>query len=168
MEGNAITVKIGAETDGIQQSLKKVEASLGRLESSGKQASKGFDTSFSSIAKAGGIAGLAVGAGMAAISAATAAAQKVVAGFSDALDLGGRLNDLSSRTGETAGNLLILERAFQNTGVGADKVGPSINRLQKFIEEAGDASSEQGKTLDALGIKYQDLAGKTQIGRAHV
>ena len=158
MEGNAITVKIGAETDGIEQSLKKVQASLGRLESSTSQASKVFDISFGKMAGA-------VATGQAAFelfkNAASSAFSFVADGAKQAIELGGRLTDLSTRTGESAGNLLVLERAFQNTGVGADKVGPTINKLQKNIEEASVAGSEQAQTFEALGLKYKDIAGKT-------
>jgi hypothetical protein len=55
----------------------------------------------------------------------------------------------------------VLERAFDNTGVGADKVGATINRLQKFITTAGDESSKQAEVMARLGISMQDLQGKT-------
>jgi hypothetical protein len=110
----------------------------------------------------------AVAAGQAAVNIATAAigaAFNAVKGsideFGAALDLGGRLSDLSERTGETAGNLLLLERAFDNSGVGADKVGQSINKLQKFIEDAGTGAAPQIEVMGRLGITLEELAGKT-------
>jgi hypothetical protein len=75
--------------------------------------------------------------------------------------MGGRLEDLSSRTGETAGNLLLLERAFDNSGVGADKVGTSINKLQKFMSDANNGTTKNIEVLDRLGISYSTLAQLT-------
>lgn len=156
-----ITVTLGAKDEGLSQSLKSATSTLEDFKSKGDGASKGFDLSFGKIGLAAGVAGAAVKAGMMAVEAATAAAAAVVDGFGQAIDLGGQLNDLSSRTGETAGNLLVLQRAFENSGVGADKVGTSINKLQKFMSEAAAGGGEQMATMDALGISMSDLAGKT-------
>ena len=149
-----ITVTLGAKDEGLSSSLSGIR-------SQAAETSKGFDLSFGKIAGAAAIAGAAVKVGMLAIEAATAGARAVVDGFGDAIDLGGKLNDLSSRTGESAGNLLVLQRAFENTGVGADKVGTSVNKLQKFMTDAAAGGAEQGATLDALGVSMSDLAGKT-------
>jgi len=149
-----ITVTLGAKDEGLS-------SSLSGLRNQADETSKGFDMSFGKIGIAAGVAGAAVKVGMMAIEAATAAASAVMAGFTDAIDLGGKLNDLSSRTGESAGNLLILQRAFENTGVGADKVGTSVNKLQKFMAEAANGGADQAATLDALGVSMSDLAGKT-------
>jgi len=100
---------------------------------------------------------------LAGFAAGFVAVQAVVGAFKDAIDMGGQLNDLSARTGETAGNLMILQRAFENAGVGADSVGQQLNKLQRFMYEARDASSEQGKTLVTLGLTYDELRGKAPI-----
>ena len=160
-EGSAITVKIGAETDGIEQGIRNIQQSISKLGSKADEASKGFDLSFGKIGAAAAVAGAAVKVGMMAVEAATAGARAVVDGFGQAIDLGGKLNDLSSRTGESAGNLLVLQRAFENTGVSGDKVGTSINKLQKFMAEAAAGGADQTATLNALGLSMSDLAGKT-------
>jgi hypothetical protein len=163
-----VTVTFGAKDNGVESTIVKIKGSLNNLEKSTQQASGSFDGGFKKMAIAGGAAGLAIGAGMKVIGAATDAARAVVNRFGDALELGGRLNDLSSRTGETAGKLLVLERAFDNTGVGADKVGATINRLQKFITTAGDESSKQAEVMARLGISMQDLQGKTPTEQMQV
>ena len=149
-----ITVTLGAKDEGLS-------SSLSGLRNQADETSKGFGMSFGKIAGAAALAGAAVKVGMLAIEAATAGARAVVDGFGDAIDLGGKLNDLSSRTGESAGNLLVLQRAFENTGVGADKVGTSVNKLQKFMTDAAAGGADQTATLDALGVSMSDLAGKT-------
>jgi hypothetical protein len=113
------------------------------------------------IGIAAGVAGAAFAVGMKVLELAADAARAVVDKFGEALDLGGELNDLSARTGETAGNLLVLQRAFDNSGVGADKVGSAVNKLQKFMDAASDSSSKQAELIGSLGISMADLEGKT-------
>jgi hypothetical protein len=186
-----VTVEFGAKDAGLSQTLKNVQKELAELDTQQKKTAMSADEfqkslsrtkslqnmeeklrsmngeskqtpiSFGKIGVAAGVAGVAVKAGMMAVEAATASARAVVDGFRQAIDLGGALTDLSSRTGETAGNLLVLQRAFENSGIGADAVGQSINKLQKFMAEAAAGSAQQTDTLNALGIAMVDLAGKT-------
>lgn len=156
-----VTVKFGAKDDGVNTTIMKIKGSLENLEAQSKQASAGFDASFKGMAIAGAVAGAGVAAGMKVIDLAADATRTVVQNLSNALDLGGRLSDLSARTGETAGNLLILERAFDNTGIGADKVGTAVNKLQKFIVDAGSGAATQSGVLAQLGLSMSDLAGLT-------
>jgi 2-methylaconitate cis-trans-isomerase PrpF len=50
------------------------------------------------------------------VAAAFLGAQSAVQTFKQAIDVGGQLAELSARTGETAGNLAVLQRAFVNAG----------------------------------------------------
>ena len=193
-----VTVEFGAKDAGLSQTLKNVQKELAELDSQQKKTAMSADEfqrslgrtkslqnmeeklrsmngeakqtpiSFGKIGLAAGVAGAAVKAGMMAVEAATASARAVVDGFRQAIDLGGALNELSSRTGETAGNLLVLQRAFENSGVGADAVGQSINKLQKFMAEAAAGGAQQTDTLNALGISMSDLAGKTPTEQMQV
>lgn len=95
------------------------------------------------------------------IGAAFMAVKKIATDFQAAIDMGGRLNDLASRTGETAGNLMLLERAFQNAGAGADKVGPALNKMQRFMVEAEQRGGEQAETMRRLGLSFESLREKT-------
>lgn len=162
------TVTFAAKDLNLGSTIDKLKKELGATEQAAQNSSKGFDMSFGKIGLAAGVAGAAVKLGMMAVEGATAAARAVVDGFGQAIDLGGQLTDLSSRTGETAGNLLVLQRAFENSGVGADKVGGSINKLQKFMADAAAGGAEQTATLNALGISMSDLAGKTPTEQMQV
>ena len=122
-----------------------------------EDAGKKGKTGFGEIAIGAGIAGAAVKLGTAAIDAAFAAAQKTVQSFGDALNMGGRLAELSDRTGVAVDQLLILERAFQNTGIGADSLGPIINKMQKAIVDAGDGTSKAADAFTKLGIPLSTL-----------
>ena len=120
-----------------------------------------FDAGFAKIATAFTVGNLAAKGFEAIINGVFSAARAVVDGFGDALDLGGRLNELSQRTGETAGNLLVLETAFKNSGLAGDQVGQVINKLQNFMQDAANGGEKQTATMDRLGISMEQLAGKT-------
>ena len=128
-----------------------------------EDAGKKGKTGFGEIAIGAGIAGAAVKIGSKAMELAFDAARQVVQGFSDALDLGGRLSELSTQTGEAAGTLLVLETAFKNSGLEASQVGQVINKLQNFMQDAANGGEKQTKAMSDLGISMSDLAGKTPI-----
>ena len=122
-----------------------------------EDAGKKGKTGFGEIAIGAGIAGAAVKLGTAAIDAAFAVAQKTVQSFGDALNMGGRLAELSDRTGIAVDKVMLLERAFQNTGIGADSLGPIINKMQKAIVDAGDGTSKAADAFTKLGIPLSAL-----------
>ena len=88
-------VNFSAQDAGFTSTVNKVEGSMKSLDQNVKHTSQSVSTSFASMAKAG--AGLAAGFG--AIKAAWGLAQGTVGAFSDALNMGGELNDMSARTG---------------------------------------------------------------------
>jgi hypothetical protein len=120
-----------------------------------------FDAGFAKIAAAFTVGNLAAKGFEAIVSGVFSAARAIVDGFGEALDLGGRLDDLSKRTGETAGNLYILEGAFKEAGLSADQVGTTINKLQNFMQDASNGGERQTATMNKLGISMEQLAGKT-------
>jgi hypothetical protein len=76
--------------------------------------------------------GFAIKAGAVA-AAATAAG--LAAGTKRALDLGGRLSDVSAQTGIAVSDVMKLERAFTEGGLGADVMGSNVARMQKAIAD---------------------------------
>lgn len=105
---------------------------------------------------AGGLASVAkVGAeGFALAGAASIGlAAAMVIGTKNAFDLGAKLYDLQKRTGATAGNLVILQQAFKDAGLEAEDVGPSVNKMQRYIEKAG----QEG--LAKFGIQLKAIKG---------
>ncbi len=156
-----VSVKFGAVDNGLSETIIKIKGSLANLENQTAKTSSGIGSGFKGAALSGAVMGGAIGLAMGAVKIATASASAVVNNFGAALDMGGRLADLSARTGETAGNLTILERAFTNNGMEAEKVGTSINKLQKFMAEASYGGESQTKVMSALGLSMADLDGKT-------
>jgi hypothetical protein len=143
MAGDSIKFNASLNTAAFESGAKK----LGGVAAS---AASGISQHFGKIAMA--VAGIT-----AAFIGVRAAAQS----FNAAIAMGGQLNDLSARTGETAGNLAILQRAFQNAGAGAEAVGPTINRLQRAIVEAGEGSKTYATAFQKLGLDLNDLKTKT-------
>ena len=82
---------------------------------------------------------------------------KVLDTFKQALEIGGKLNELSDQTGISAGKLALLQRAFENSGLQADELGKYVNKMQKFIESAGEAGSASADKLAKLGLTAADL-----------
>ena len=153
----SLDVKFSAKDINFTDTVSKIKKEIEEMDDDVKKTSKGVTSSFGDMVKAG--AALALGFG--AIKAAMGAITGTLDTFKDALDLGGTMKDLSARTGETAGNLLLLRRAFDNSGVGADKVGTSINKLQKFMDDAAQGSEKNITTLARLGLTMADMQGKT-------
>ena len=113
-----------------------------------------------------GISGFAMKA--AGLVTAFVGVQQSLAAFRSGLDMAGRLNDLSKTTGETAGNLAALERAFQNNGMAAEQVGVSLAKMSGFIVDLRSGSESASKAADAMGISLADLAGKSPAQQLQV
>jgi hypothetical protein len=143
MAGEAIRFNASLNTAGFDSGAKS-------LQNLAASASAGITRHFGKIAAA------VVGIGAAFIGVRAA-----VQAFNAAVAMGGQLNDLSARTGETAGNLAILQRAFENAGAGAESVGPTINRLQRAIVEAGEGGKEQAEAFGKLGLNLERLKDLT-------
>jgi len=156
--------RLRAMGDASAESSPKIKALGSDIESAGssvKSVGGIFDEEFNRISAAFTVGNLAAQGFQKLVELTFAAAQNVIQGFSDALDLGGRLNELSSRTGETAGKLLVLETAFKNSGLEASTVGTAINKLQNFMQDAANGGEKQRAAMQSLGVSMSELAGKT-------
>jgi hypothetical protein len=135
---------------------KDIQDAGNKSEKMGEQSGMGFGKFVAGV----GLGQVAAKAFTAVLDSAFAAVRGTIQGFTDALDLGGRLSDLSASTGETAGKLLVLERAFDNSGIGAEKVGSSIAKMQKNIEDARDGSGTAANAFAMMGVSVDELEGK--------
>lgn len=150
---------IGDQSQGTSTQVKALGTAA---EDTGKKGEIGFGK----IAVGATLAGAAAKLGSMAIDTAFAAAQKTVQSFGDALNMGGRLNDLADRTGIAVDKVLLLERAFQNAGVGADSLGPIINKMQKALVDAEDGTSKAAYAFADLGLslsKLQSMSPEEQL-----
>lgn len=136
---------------------KDIKSTGDKSEKMGEQSGLGFGK----LAAAVGVGQLAAKAFTAALDAAFSAVNGTIQGFRDALDLGGKLSDLSAQTGESAGNLLLLQRAFDNTGSTAENVGPALAKLNKSIFGADEESQKAVAAFGRMGIAMDEMKGKT-------
>jgi hypothetical protein len=107
-------------------------------------------------------------ASVAGITGVFFAARAALSGFTGVLnqmrgtlDLGGKLSDLAASTGVAAGEMLVLQRAFQDNGLGADEAGTMINRMQRAIIEAGQGSATYARAFESLGLSISSLRDLT-------
>lgn len=84
---------------------------------------------------------------------------KVVETFKEAIEMGGKLADLSEQTGISAGKLVVLQRAFQDNGMEAEELGKTVNKMQKFLELAGEEGSAAALKLNRIGLSADQLKG---------
>ncbi|MFZ4536902.1 hypothetical protein [Propionivibrio sp.] len=148
-----VNVGFAAKDEGFSSSLKKFNSNLEDVGKSAQKASAVIGASFASMIKAG--AGLALGVG--AVKAVFAGITGTIGSFTDALDMGGRLADTASRTGLLAGEVLLLERAFSNTGLSADDVAGTINKMQKALVGVNEEGEPTNKTFAQLGLNMSYL-----------
>lgn len=138
--------------------VKMASASLSRT------VGKGFKTIGRTVANVSkSLAKFATIAAGITFAAATAGAYKLAKALKGAFDTGGALSDLSTQTGIAVKELAILQVAFKNNGLAAEKVGPVINKMQKSINDFGNGLSTQVRAFDALGISFDDLEGKSPL-----
>lgn len=98
---------------------------------------------------------------LAAAAAAFVGARSAISAFNDAINMAGKLNNLAARTGEAAGELAVLQRAFQNAGSSPEEVGTILNRLQKFMVEGAEGGKTQAAAMQKLGLSFDELRGKS-------
>ena len=98
----------------------------------------------------------------AAVAASTAA---MIIGVKSAFDFGGRLSDLSARSGEAVGELMIMEQAFINAGVPAEELGITLDRLTRRTAIALQGNNAYSKSLVSAGIDALELSRMSKIDR---
>jgi hypothetical protein len=155
-----VVTTFGAKDVGVAATIQRLTQRL-----AGFQASM---TSVSASAKRmqGAFAGL--GRSVIGLAAAYVGVSQAINSFNKALGVGGRLDDLSKVTGEAAGNLMLLEKAFDLSGAGADKVGMALAGMARFINDLKSGSAGASETARRLGINLADLAGKMPIEQMRV
>jgi len=142
-EGNAITVKIGAETDGIEQGIRQIQKSLKNIEGAGQSAATGFDSSFAKMAGA-------VAVGQAAFEAFKGAATMGITAVTGAI--GSLANSFTSAI-DSAAKMETLEAAFIPLLGSVQAAQDRIAELAKFAAETPFEMPEiaaASKTLETL------------------
>ena len=96
---------------------------------------------------------------LAAITASVATIGGLMEGIHGAVELGDDMVNLSNRTGIAVEQLMMMKRLFKDSGVEAEKIGPSIGKMQKYLEAA--ATTGAGAPLiQNLGLDSKTEAAK--------
>jgi hypothetical protein len=151
---------LGANTEASTQKVGKMSKGVEDATSATKdlqQESENVASRIGTMAK--GFAAAAIP--IAGMIAAFVGVRSAAAAFRDAIEMGSRLNDLAAQTGETAGELAVLQRAFANAGMSGGEVGTMLNRLQRFMVEASEGGSKQSEAMEKLGLSYDELKEKS-------
>ena len=111
-------------------------------------------TTFTTVGGMGVAAWAKIGAAVAALGGAAG----FVRGVHNALELGSSLKEMSDRTGIAVDKLVVLQEAFRQAGLDASDVGTAINKMQRYIEQAGPE-----KLGDAF-YRLQQLRPEEQFG----
>ncbi|MBI5817466.1 MAG: hypothetical protein HZA88_00600 [Verrucomicrobia bacterium] len=102
-------------------------------------------------------------AALASLAGVSISVAGMLNGFKAALDMGGTLSDLSARTGQSVKDLVILRQAFENAGVGADSVGPTINLMQKALAGISEEGEPTNKIFERLGLNMAELKSSSAV-----
>lgn len=149
----ASTTEAGNASADTAPKVDKLGREMNDLGDKGDKAGTKVSLGFGSMLQAGA----AFAAGMAVVNAAFAAIKGTMDEFGAALDLGGRLTDVSSRTGILAGDVLVLERAFQNNGLAAEQMGASVQKMQENIISAESGTGAAADAFKKLGLSISAI-----------
>jgi hypothetical protein len=127
----------------IQRTSDRAKRNIAGIADTTKVASDKMTASLNNIAGAFGVA----------FSAAA------IAGFTKSvIDAGGRINDLSERTGISRQLLSGLEAELVKDGVAIDQFAAGIIRAQRSLGDLDDGGKEAAEALAKLGLNAQELA----------
>lgn len=151
----SVVAKISLDASGFKAGAEVVKKTLSGLTSAAKATGSAMASGVSwgieklaSIAKKSfaGVVAIATGMGV---------------GVWEAMSEGGELVDLQEQTGVAIDTLMALRVGFEQAGLGAEEVQPTIARLQKTIVGAQTGSESAQRAFEALGLSADELAKMT-------
>jgi hypothetical protein len=144
MSGNKIEILIQAR-DEASKSLQKINGEVQKLgEAAGSSTSR--------------ILEFAAGIGVASV--AGAALNKILNYMSSAIDLGGKLSDMSKKFGIAGYEFSQFAYIAKMNGVELEGFGRGMQFLSKSMSDASNPASEAARAFNAIGIGISDIQGK--------
>jgi len=107
-----------------------------------------------------------IGAAFAGLGVAFGAFKGIEGAFSGIAGVaaqGLELKKLSATTGQSVHDLVILQKAFEEAGIGADAVGQSLFMLQKSLGGVNDQGEPTKQVFEQLGLSIDALKGRPAI-----
>lgn len=136
-----VRVDFKSDSSQIDKSVTKVKNGLSNIST----AAKGFGVTLKSAF-----------APLFLIGAALGGITAVVGGFKDVIDLGGDLDDLSTSTGISVDQLLVLGNAFELAGLSSDLLSKAVLGLNNKLEAPTPKIID---TLNQLGLNFKNIQG---------
>lgn len=134
-----VTVQIGADTSGLKKGLDDADKQLKKLATSLKK-----------------ISAVALGS-FAAVSGALALMANEMLKLGDAVDKG------SKKLGMSSGEYQTFVAVLDDMGINSDAASQGILNLRNQLGKGKDASKEFQAALSQIGLKPEDLLGKTAL-----
>ncbi|MFA5264916.1 MAG: hypothetical protein WC378_13920, partial [Opitutaceae bacterium] len=78
-------------------------------------------------------------------------------GVKGAFEDGSHFKQLADRTGESVRELVILDKAYRNAGLGAESIGHSANLLQKALGGVNDMGGRTDVVFRRIGTSIEEL-----------
>ncbi len=97
------------------------------------------------------------------IAAAATSTTAALSGITGALDFGGQLVDLRARTGQVVRDLVVMNRAFETSGIGAANTAPMIGLLQKAISGLNEEGGKTDGVFKRLGTSAEALKSMSAL-----
>lgn len=108
-----------------------------------------------------------IAAGIAGITTALVTMKRVIQGTFEGLrsvaDFGGKMSDLGAQTGQSARDVVVLDQAFRNAGLGSEAVGQSINLLQKALTGVNEEGQPTSAVFSRLGLSINALKSMSAL-----
>jgi hypothetical protein len=87
------------------------------------------------------------------------AMDKIIGGFSTAIEKGDQLQDLANRFGVSAVSIQEIGNAASLSGAGVEDVASAMNKLAKNAGEAIGGNETMAESFAKIGLKVEDLKG---------
>jgi len=79
------------------------------------------------------------------------------AAIKSAIEQGGALQDMMTRTGAAGEGLVIMQTAFQNAGLAAEMVPDALNKMQKALAGVNEDGDQTAGVFAQLGLSAKEL-----------
>ena len=160
---NVVQYILEIDSKGSVAGLKKAGAAVDRFDEKTKRSKKSaldlaskLGAAFAGLGAALGIASSAVSFFTDSLEAAARASFDLTRSVVDSVN---QLNDLSTRSGLTAGSIQALIQAFEGSGQSAQQAESFISRFPKLLSDLQSGSARASEAADALGVSIVGVDG---------
>jgi hypothetical protein len=108
---------------------------------------------------------VALGASFVALQRGFAFVSAQVARFQSAISDGAALEAPSRQTGETVGNLVILQTAFRNADLAAEAVRPALAQLARALGGINEDGQPTSQIIAKLGLNLESLRSQSPLAQ---